>query len=386
MSYYRGAQIIRPPLSSLHYLLGGIGQGFAEGMGQATLKTQREEEERKNMIATPEMQNLLQHYGVSESGPIQQLMGTQERAAESRPPKQMTSPSGAAFQLPQSKYMSMEEVANQQAEKARQVEMGQFYGTELPQALIKKEEELKLTRKYEKPEKTPGQKVQEAIEGFRVLQESGAPVENLTINGVDFYTATEKAKDLMTQQQKQQASIGDYNKSLSTAMDYRADAVKFLSGLKSGEQSMLSPAVSDFLKSAGGNVAVLDRAERMPAEKRIPLLTKEFNRVIQTKNKEIRQLAIGAKMSGANIEQIDEIDSAIFDIEEEPEETNAAKTRATTLGGKPQKEPTPEEIDDYARQLMATYTQSAQANPGIVMKPLSMDEARKIAKKQLKKR
>jgi hypothetical protein len=130
----------------------------------------------------------------------------------------------------------------------------------------------------------------------------------------------------------------------------------------------------------------LDRLEQLPAERRIPLLAKEFNKVIQARNKDLRQQGIKAKMAGADIEQIEEIDSAIFDVEEDPDTTDGAKTSNAILGSKPPTGPSEEEIDAYARRLMQLHTQMAQQNPVMVMKPLSMDEARKIAREELKKK
>lgn len=375
------------------YLLGGLGGGFAEGMERGLLKQRREEEEKKNMVlqllqgvaegkvppqmfATPEMQDFLEYSGVSGEAPIKRLLGSAQAQAEARPPKQMTSPTGAAFQLPQSKYRSMEEVGQQEAEKARQAEMAQFYGAELPKHIERERATKEVAKAYEK---TPSQKVQEAIEFFQTAEASGMPVESMTFNGIDYQTAIERKKLYMSQAEKQQVNIEQYRAKLSTHADYRAQAVKFLSGIKSGEQPMAQP---------GFNLAVFERAERMPAEARIKLLTAETNRTIREHNKELRQLAIGAKVPGAEIEQIEEIDPAIFEVEEEPGETPVSETRSGVglgVAGKGKGEPSEDDVTALAKELVAARDFLAQQS-GQPTKPLTIDEARKIAREELKKK
>jgi len=402
MSYgYRGAIVVRQPPSALNYLLGGLGQGFAYGMEKESRKTEREKEEKKNLVrqflqgvaegkipaemfGTPEMQDLLEYTGVSGTGPIQKLMGGAAERAEKEPGKQMLSPTGAAFQLPHPPQYTKEEVQGKQAEKARQIEMSKFYGIELPEEIAKTQARKNVERAFEK---TPGQKVMEAAQGFQAAQDAGLPVENMTINGVNFYTAVEKNKDWLTQQQKRDAYAVDYDKALGEGMNYRRAGVQFISGIKTGETtSLLTPAIQAQMTKIGMNMAVIERAERMPAKQRIPLLVSEYNKAIKAKNQALRTMGIRAGKKGADIEQIEEIDPHVFDVEETPTPTPGADPRNMILGNRASKGPSPEEVDEYAQKIMAAYSQMTQQNPGMVLKPLTMDEARKIAREKLKKK
>lgn len=400
-----------------------MGQGLESGMQRGLWQTQREEEEKKQLVsqllqgvlegkipaqmfATPEMQDLLQFTGVSGAAPLQRLMGEQEGIAAARPPQQMaTAPQmvgdqalpGAGFQLPQSQFLTMQDVAAQEAEKARQMEMAKFYNTELPQALIKEEATTRTRKNIEKEyEKTPAEKAMEAADAYaaideynQVAQSEGRPtipLEDLNINGVDFYTAVEKKKDTQTQWETAQAAIQKYNNALEQGVNYRTEAVRFISGLKDEGGGGLSPILLETAKGMGIDLAVVERAERMPAKQRISLLTREYNRAIQTKNKELRTLAIGARMRPDDIEEIDEIDPQLFDIPEEPKPTPGADTRDGVVGKSAKREPTPEEINAEALRLKAAYDQISQENPALIRRPFTIADAIKEARRRLTKK
>lgn len=388
-----GAQIVQRPPSPLHYLLAGMGQGIETGVERAL----RDKERQKSLVgqileqvamgqvpsewfATPEAQDWLRSVGIHRHPQIQELM-TRGQAATIPSGRIATTPSGMAQRIPPTYGMP------QYLEERRQAEAGlrrrKFYEEELPQEIEKK----RITREIEEAYRPDPRESMERIR--RVAKENNLEVGNLTFDPetgkihADFVTPFEKAKELRTVAEKQADAKDKYNVKITEGLKYKVDASKYITGIKSGEPISamdLLLFMSPLLKEKSIDT-LAKRTALMEPEKRAKFLIKEFNNVIEAKNKEIEDLGKRAGMPPSDLFKIEKMDESMLEEPEEEEPTVGGKVGQILTLPKKAKEPTAEEIEIEAQKILA-FTQI----PNTPIKPMTIEQARILAKKKLLKK
>jgi hypothetical protein len=410
MPYGRSSYVYQQRPSILNYILSGLGQA-AESLAAAyAQKKLREGQLTTNVLegvlsgqtdpalfATGMAQDILRSKGIANQPQIKTLTA-QALEKFQTPEKTMTSPSGAMVNIPaaQPSAIPLDLYQKYQAEREAALRRQKFYQEELPEYTAKEATRLRLTNEINKEfEETPEEVIQHVYGIIQEAKNKKIPLENLTYKGVDVFTAVEKAKQATDQNVKALAGQGKYYKGYSDAQDYRTNAVKVLTGLKSG--TMTTDQASGELRAIDPHWDVLEkalklfgiegRAKRSPED--LKAVLREMNRSIAARNKENKLYAREGLIKPSEVEEIEPISEDILSDLEPTESTpnprgqlqiaaRAESGKAARAEEQAVKQPSPAEIEAEAKKLI----QVSMINPE-TRQTYTWAEARQVARKYL---
>ena len=406
---YRSSYVYQQPPSILHYVLSGLGQA-AESLANAYVqKKLREGQLTTNVLesvlsgqtdpalfATGMAQDIMRSKGISERPEIKSLTA-QALEKFQTPEKTMTSPSGAMVNIPaaQPSAIPLDLYQQYQQEREAALRRQKFYQEELPEYTAKEATRLRLTNEINKEfEETPEEVIQHVYGVIEAAKKQGVPIENLTYKGVDVYSAVEKAKAATDQNVKALAGQGKYYNGITSAQDYRTNAIKILTGLKTGAMTTDQATgelknidiVTDALLKA---LNLQNKAKRTPED--LNAVLREMNKSIMARNKENRLYAREGLIKPSEIEDIEPISEDILGDIEAPTSTPnprgqlAVRARAesgATAKAEKEKgvEPSPAEVEMEAQKILSDPRKFIDPETGQLF---TMGRARQIARKYL---
>jgi hypothetical protein len=405
--YRYGGRVIQARTSPWAYLLTGLGQGISDSISSFVEDRKKRKELTESIaskvlsgqidpgiFATETAQDLMGSMGVSNQPQIKNLTA-QALEKFQTPEKIMTSPSGAMVNIPaaQPSAIPLELYQQYQQEREAALRRQKFYQEELPEYGEKEALRLRLTNEINKQfEETPEEVIQHVYGVIEAAKKQGVPIENLTYKGVDVYTAVEKAKAATDQNVKALAGQGKYYNGITSAQDYRTNAIKILTGLKTG--AMTTDQATGQLKNIDSRWEVIGKLLGLEGKakmtpKDLEAIRREMNKSIIARNKENRLYAREGLIKPSEIEEIEPISEDILGEIEAPKLTSnprgqlAVRARAEIgAAAKAEKEkgrePSPVEVEATAKMILGRN--------GIDPKTgqlLTMAEARRLARQYL---
>jgi hypothetical protein len=352
------ARVYQQPMSPWAYLLAGLGQGIETGVEQ----TLREREKKRNMVGeilqavaeqridpalfgTESGQAFLRYQGLNKSPEIQKLMET-GRERYKMPGGPIPTPfglGGGAVNIPAitPRVVPDEQFQRLQAAEAAKARQQKFRTEELPQAIERTKAIARAGEEVRKEyEKTPEQIALENFDWYDAQKNEAEarnqPFTNATHEGVTFLTEYQKVHDEAARVDKYYVATKDYRNKISETQRFRADTMKFISGL---EEMQLTPTDENFRKIAevfpNMGLTQVKKIAIMPIEQRGATLIREGNRVIDAYNDEVKESAKQARIRPESVKaeltkHIPSYDELLKGLEE-PEEPKP--TTVSSVGG-----------------------------------------------------
>ena len=400
-----GAHIIQRNPSPLESLLNGLGVGLSRGSENAMQMALRRTENRRNMVgrilegvaegsieptlfATPEMQQMVSYYELDKEPQIAQLITQGKQMAGSRPPTAVQLPSlnpagGSVVNVPQSEIMSPQEVLREKEKKILAAENRKFQAVDLPQHAAKTEATQRITKRVEKEfEEQPEESVDKLNRMAARAKELGINLEDLSFKGMNLRTAIEQQEKNRQYYKEDVGNEVNYAESYRAANDYRTRAVRTISQIKyGGSGTLMSMIAGGILGNLGLEESAVTASRKAPDnDKRVAILAAEINRTIDAYNKELKAKGRAARMPPDAIQMVEKIDLKALDLEENPPSTSSSETRSvvqTPVGKR--------KASALAIETMAQSFMGMGAFNSITKKPMTLEEARDIARKELEK-
>jgi len=357
-------------------MVGRILEGVAEGSIEPTL------------FATPEMQEMVTYYELDKEPQIAKLIAQGKQIAGSRPPTPVELPSrnpagGSIVNVPQSEFMTPQEVLREKEKKALAAENRKFQAIELPQHMAKTEATQQITKRVEKQfEEKPEESVDKMHRMAAEAKRLGLNLEDLSYKGMNLRTTIEQQEKNRQYYKEDVGNEVNYAEAYRSANDYRTRAVRTIAQIKyGGSGTMMSMIAGGILGNLGLDESAVTASQNAPDnDKRVAILAAEVNRTIDAYNKELKTKGRAARMPKDAIGLVEKIDLKALNLEENPAPTSSSETRSVVQTPVGKRKASALAIETMAQQFMGMG-----AFNSITKKPMTLEEARDIARKELEK-